>query len=287
MNTTCHQSINCRNKYGSTTIFCTLNQGAQESDFTIVFLHGVTGNRHWWNRITSYSGRFPKSVAIDLSGCGDSGRRGKYSPLSHALEIEAVLNKFVPNERLIVVAHNLSYLSAIEYSCSTKRDIAATVFVDPLLTTRLFVESHVPWIFRSFHRPEKFETLEECVSAFCRSHTLFGDDTQALFELVEQSVDCSSNGFSWKGDPHYISKFEAPLDGANAPIAFASVASPAFFILGDLGNAVSRSQLDVIRLCSETDRITRIKGAGDNSFIDKPEEFRSVLNNILEQIGAL
>ena len=57
----------------------------------LLLVHGHNAHAHWWDFIAPFFKDDFQTVALDLSGMGDSGAREDYSASIRALEIKGVL----------------------------------------------------------------------------------------------------------------------------------------------------------------------------------------------------
>ena len=72
----------------------------------LLFVHGHNAHAHWWDFIAPAYKDDYQTVALDLSGMGDSDHREEYCADTYAKEIIAVADKAGMPENTIVVAHS-------------------------------------------------------------------------------------------------------------------------------------------------------------------------------------
>ncbi|MDA8334758.1 MAG: alpha/beta hydrolase, partial [Peptococcaceae bacterium] len=86
---------------------------------TVVCIHGITGNAHWWDKIAGELSPSYRVLAYDLPGRGDSAiPRAPHGYEEHVQDILALLNSFDP-AGIILLGHSFGasiacYLAATQ-----------------------------------------------------------------------------------------------------------------------------------------------------------------------------
>jgi pimeloyl-ACP methyl ester carboxylesterase len=95
----------------------------------VVLVHGGGAHAHWWSAVAPLLARDGQTVAaLDLSGHGDSGRRGTYSLETWAHEVLAVVHEVSP-EGAVVVGHSMGGMVALSAAASDEAGVVQGVIV--------------------------------------------------------------------------------------------------------------------------------------------------------------
>lgn len=95
----------------------------------LVALHGMTENRHFWDRVPLHE-HF-RIVRVDLRGHGDSPRVGPYDPWTLAADVHQLLNGLGISEPPLVVGH--SYGGVVATAYASRFPVRGVVNVDQTL----------------------------------------------------------------------------------------------------------------------------------------------------------
>ena len=103
-----------------------------EGEPTLLFVHGWSGNKKFWNnQVTHFSKKY-RVVTIDLASFGESGNNRKlFDMASFGADIASVINK-LKLEQVVLVGHSMGGPSIIEAYKLTPNPIKALVLVDVL-----------------------------------------------------------------------------------------------------------------------------------------------------------
>ena len=96
----------------------------------LLFVHGHNAHAHWWDFIAPRYKDEYHTVAIDLSGMGDSDHRDEYSADCYAQEIKAVADAAQMSSDTILVAHSFGGLMALRAMALFPDRFKALVILD-------------------------------------------------------------------------------------------------------------------------------------------------------------
>jgi pimeloyl-ACP methyl ester carboxylesterase len=95
----------------------------------LVLVHGGGAHAHWWSAVAPLLARDGQTVvALDLSGHGDSGRRGAYSLEAWAQEVLTVVHEVSP-EGAVVVGHSMGGMVALTAAANDEVGVVQGVIV--------------------------------------------------------------------------------------------------------------------------------------------------------------
>jgi pimeloyl-ACP methyl ester carboxylesterase len=101
-----------------------------------VLVHGTAAHAHWWDHVAPQLPAGLRVVALDLSGHGDSGRRGQYSLDGWAAEAVAVAADGGIAGAPFIIGHSLGGNVAIRAAALYGAALAGIVVIDtPLFET--------------------------------------------------------------------------------------------------------------------------------------------------------
>jgi len=95
----------------------------------LVLVHGGAAHARWWDFIAPLLASRHHVVALDLSGHGDSGRRGNYPPTRWAEEVMAVAAAR-GIDHPVLVGHSMGGFVSIIAAAEHGDELAGAVIVD-------------------------------------------------------------------------------------------------------------------------------------------------------------
>ena len=96
----------------------------------LLLVHGHNAHAHWWDFIAPFFKDSYQTVALDLSGMGDSGHRDAYSSELYASEIIAVADELNMPRNTVVVAHSFGGMMALRAVARQSDRFKGLVLVD-------------------------------------------------------------------------------------------------------------------------------------------------------------
>jgi len=220
----------------------------------IVLVHGGRAHRNWWRPFAHFFADQFRVVALDLSGLGDSGWRGRYSLKCHADEVFAVAEaaNLFEVSRPVVIGHSFGgwvTLGAVELAGER---LGGAVIIDTPFGVPDPDEGYTITAFggnqvkaRSDHRV--YASMEEPISRFRLlpnqpGKELYLLDFIARYGLQEVRAETAKEasleqGWRWKFDPAHGKNFDIHFDGnlflaARCPLAFI-YGEKSLFVRGD------------------------------------------------------
>lgn len=167
----------------------------------LVFVHGGSAHAHWWTHIAATFRPWVRSVAIDLSGHGDSGRRERYTLETWTDEVVAVAHDAGITAPL-VVGHSMGGFVTIATAARHADALAGAVIVD----SPVFEDDAEVAAARkrpNFDTPRTYETVREVVDRFRtlppQEHYL----DYVIDHVARRSIRQVDGGWQWKFDNNF------------------------------------------------------------------------------------
>ena len=86
---------------------------SEPSDCGLLFIHGHNAHAHWWDFIAPFFRENYHTVALDLTGMGDSDHRDAYSNDLYAEEIIKVADDSAMSTNTTLIAHSFGGMMAL------------------------------------------------------------------------------------------------------------------------------------------------------------------------------
>lgn len=178
-------------------------------DPTLVLVHGGAAHAQWWAPLAPLLADRFRVVAFDMSGHGDSDRRGTYSVTTWADEVLAVADAAEGSGRPIVVGHSMGGFVTIATAALHGTRLEGAVVIDAPV-----------------RRPDP-ETMEGVSGGMFRAPKVYADLTEGMrhFHLVppqpcengwlvahiaHHSLHAVDGGVTWKFDPGVFTRRSGP-----------------------------------------------------------------------------
>lgn len=166
----------------------------------LVFVHGGAAHANWWSFIAPMFSSEWHAVAFDLSGHGDSGRRGEYSHHTWAEEVMAVSASSGFPGPPVVVGHSLGGMVTIQTAASHGDELRGAVIVDTPVR-RPSPEEEEGRTGRAFRSPGVYTSREEAESHFRLIPPQDCENDYIIDWIAHHSIHETPAGWTWKFDP--------------------------------------------------------------------------------------
>jgi pimeloyl-ACP methyl ester carboxylesterase len=170
------------------------------ADRTIVLVHGGAAHSRWWDHIGPLLANGWRVVAMDLSGHGDSGRRGSYSLDTWAREVLAVVADAGTAASSVVIGHSMGGLVTLRLATLAGSRIAGAVAIDSPVRD-MAPEDRAARQRRAFGPLRVYPTRQ---AAMARFRPIPDQPTLAYIaeHVAATSIRPAEGGWTWKFDPH-------------------------------------------------------------------------------------
>jgi pimeloyl-ACP methyl ester carboxylesterase len=143
-------------------------QWGERGDPGMVLIAPSAGHAHWFDHVAPLLADRFNVVAIDLSGCGDSGRRESYTREAISAEIMAICGH-AGMIKPVLVGHSAGAQYAMRAAIAHGADLLGVIAVDGLRYARL-AKDHAVKVLEGERAPPRpprlYPTLEEAASRF-------------------------------------------------------------------------------------------------------------------------
>ncbi len=243
----------------------------------LLFVHGHNAHAHWWDFIAPFFSDDFHTVALDLSGMGDSDHRDAYSVDTYAQEILAVAKAAEMSPDTVVVAHSFGGRMALRTFAQQSAAFKGLILVDSGVRHPDEEKSPEP---ERWTKPKVYPTSEVARARFRLQPAHQCDNEYLVQHIARNSIEHIDEGFVWKFDEELSSRmtmsgsFEDDLASIQTKIALSYGENSESF--GPKSAAYMQElqpQLDV----------HEIKDAQHHLFLDQPEAFMDVLRGLLEK----
>jgi pimeloyl-ACP methyl ester carboxylesterase len=231
----------------------------------LVFVHGWSCDRSYWDaQLEAFSRRF-KIVAVDLAGHGDSGLgRGAWTMRAFGGDVAAVVGT-LGLERVILIGHSMGGDVIVEAARQLPGRVAALVWVDA---------------YKQLAPPRTSEQLQALLAPF-----------RANF--VEATGPFARSMFTSTSDASLVERVAADMSAAPPAVALGAIESAMSFDR-EIPEALRELRLpvvainpvhppsDVASLQRHGVKVVFMSGVGHFPMMEDPERFNELLLTVLE-----
>ncbi len=237
---------------------------------TLIFVHGWSCNRSFWEKQISYFEKKYHVVTLDLAGHGSSGReRAVYSMEAFGEDVAAVVRK-IGSEKVILVGHSMGGPVIIEAAEILQGQVIALIGID---TMHNLEETHTAQEIEEIVRPFK-EDFKKTTDSFVRNNMFVpGTDSQ----LVDQIAGSMANASM----PVGVSAFEEMFKRSYITDPM-HIKVPVWCLNADLW--LTKSEIN--RKYVPKFEVRIMPGVGHFLMLEKPDEFNRQLDDIIKEIVA-
>ncbi|TKC05853.1 alpha/beta fold hydrolase [Pedobacter frigoris] len=241
-----------------------------EGNTSIVFVHGWLGNINWWNSQEAFLKEKYNIVKIDLGGHGKSDKtRQNWTGEQYADDIKTVINE-INTPEIILVGHSMSGAYVLEASLNFPK-VKAIILVDTLkdLDQDFTPEQAEQFMFSNYRKDFK-SAVEHILPQY-----LFVEETPAIIknqlqnEFIQNDAELAINALKplYEMDIRKIAKhIDIPIRAIN------SDAQP--------------TEIDNNRKYFKNYNYNVITGTGHYPMLEKPDEFNTILSEVIEELTA-
>ncbi|HLH81972.1 MAG TPA: alpha/beta hydrolase [Trebonia sp.] len=185
----------------------------------IVLVHGGAAHSRWWDHIAPLLAGGRRVVALDLSGHGDSGRRGSYSLDGWAREVLAVAADAGITTPPTVIGHSMGGMVALRAAALFGARIEGAVAIDSPVRD-MAPEEHAAQDQRAFRALRVYPSKEAILARF---RPVPGQPVLGYIadHVAATSIRRADGGWTWKWDPRIFGRGapQAPLARLDCRVA--------------------------------------------------------------------
>lgn len=241
----------------------------------VVLVHGGAAHAGWWDHVAPHLAEKCRVLAVDLSGHGESSHEAVYSIERWADEVIAVAAAESADPP-ILLGHSMGGLVVLAAAARSDVQVRGVAAIDTAAEgTGSGEVGPGPRPLRTHHRT--YETLELAVSRF---RTLPIDGASLPFvrdHLAKTSLRQVPRGWTWKFDPHIMSKSPVGLVDIRPARCAAAI------VRGERGLTTPESAMLMARRVGPDVPMTTILDAGHHIMLDQPVALIATLQTLLGQ----
>lgn len=244
----------------------------------LLLIHGYAAHSHWWDFIAPLLLDQYQVVAIDISGCGESGHRNHYDLATYAAEVMAVAEAAQLPRPFTLVGHSFGGGIALKTAALHPEQLRGIVLADssvvrpPAEASQRRTIGALPIILYPDQQTaiERFRLVppQHCPNQFLLQY------------IALHSYKQSTEGWQLKSDAKLLSRFERE----DQTDALMSLRCRFGVLYGGMSSIFRAEQRDYLAYIAPPGSIfTEIPGANHHLFIDQPLDFAARLKELLSQ----
>lgn len=241
----------------------------------LLFVHGHNAHAHWWDFIAPAYKDDYQTVALDLSGMGDSDHREEYSSDTYAKEILAVADKNEMPENTILVAHSFGGMMGLRAVARYASRFKGLILLDSGVK---HPDDERPRDVERWSQPKVYPDLEVARSRFRLQPPQQCVNDYLVQHIARNSIEHVDEGFVWKFDDELSSRMKATgdikqdLQSVNCKIAL---------IYGENSEYFSAKSAAYMKELQPALEVYELADAQHHLFLDQPVAFMDQLSAIL------
>lgn len=242
----------------------------------LLFVHGHNAHAHWWDFIAPAYKDDYQTVAIDLSGMGDSDHRDEYSADTYASEILAVADKNEMPENTILVAHSFGGMMALRTVASYASRFKGLILLDSGVK---HPDDERPRDVERWSQPKVYPDLDIARSRFRLQPPQQCANEYLVQHIARNSIEHIDEGFVWKFDEELNSRMKATGDIEQD---LRSLTCKIALIYGDSSEYFSAKSAAYMKELQPALEVYELADAQHHLFLDQPVAFMKQLGAILD-----
>lgn len=242
----------------------------------LLFVHGHNAHAHWWDFIAPAYKDDYQTVAIDLSGMGDSDHRDEYSADTYASEILAVADKNEMLQNTILVAHSFGGMMALRTVASYASRFKGLILLDSGVK---HPDDERPRDVERWSQPKVYPDLDVARSRFRLQPPQQCANEYLVQHIARNSIEHVDEGFVWKFDEELNSRMQATADIEQD---LRSLTCKIALIYGDNSEYFSAKSAAYMKELQPALEVYELADAQHHLFLDQPVAFMKQLGAILD-----
>ena len=241
----------------------------------LLFVHGHGAHSHWWDFIAPAYKDDYQTVALDLSGMGDSDHRDDYFTDLFASEIVAVADKMQMPGDTVVVAHSFGGMISLRAFAANLERFKGLVLVDSGVK---HPDDEKPRELERWSRSKVYPSQEIAQSRFRLRPPQQCKNEYLVQYIARHSIDAIDEGFVWKFDEELNDRMHWTGDLADD---LRSLTSKCALIYGENSEAFGPKSAHYMKELQPALDVHGLADAQHHLFLDQPLAFMELLSSIL------
>lgn len=246
----------------------------------LLLVHGHNAHAHWWDFIAPFFKDEYQTVALDLSGMGDSDHRDEYSSEVYAEEIIAVADTAGMPGNTVVVAHSFGGMMALRAFASNPGRFKGLILVDSGVRDPEEMKDRERDVER-WSKPKVYPDRETAVSRFRLQPPQQCDNQYIVDHIARNSVEYD-DGWVWKFDEEQGTRMKRTGDLVED---LKSVTGKIALIYGEQSASYSARSAAYMKTLQPALEVFSVANAQHHVFLDQPLAFVDTLKSILGEWG--
>ncbi|MDH5738517.1 MAG: alpha/beta hydrolase [Gammaproteobacteria bacterium] len=242
----------------------------------LMFVHGHNAHAHWWDFIAPGFSDNYHTVALDLSGMGDSDHRDAYSADGYAGEILAVMDAAGLGPDTVVVAHSFGGIMGIKAAAMAPGRLKGLVLLDTGVKHPDDIRPREP---ERVARAKVYPEFDIAKSRFRLQPPQQCDNPWIVEYIARHSIEHIDEGWVWKFDEEHSMRMQ-PVEGLEE--ALTAVGCPMALIYGELSESFSSKSAEYMKSLYPGLDVYELRDARHHLFLDQPQAFMAQLKAILD-----
>ncbi len=243
----------------------------------LLFVHGHNAHAHWWDFIAPSFKDSYQTVALDLSGMGDSDHRDDYAADLYGREIVAVADKCQMGPETILVSHSYGGIMSIKAVADHPDRFSGLILLDTGVKHPDDIKPQEP---DRLTRAKLYPSAEIARSRFRLQPPQQCENQYVVDHIARHSVEYIDEGFGWKFDEEQRTRMKA-YDELKAD--FESISIPCALIYGANSESFSAKSADYMKDLLPSLEVSALADAQHHLFLDQPLSFIEALTAQLNQ----
>jgi pimeloyl-ACP methyl ester carboxylesterase len=260
---------------------CDINylQWSQPGKRGLLLVHGHNAHAHWWDFIAPFFKDEFQTVAMDLSGMGDSGHRDAYSSEMYATEILAVANELKMPRDTVVVAHSFGGMMALSAVAREPERFKGLVLVDSGVRHPDEQKEREP---ERWARAKIYPDRQAAISRFRLQPAQTCANQFIVDHIARHSVEYlgEEDGWTWKFDEEHGSRMNRQADLESTLTA---VTGKIALIYGEQSLSFNQKSAEYMEGLQPQLEVLLMKDAQHHLFLDQPLKFVETLTALLQR----
>ncbi|MBD3649192.1 MAG: alpha/beta hydrolase [Pseudomonadales bacterium] len=241
----------------------------------LLFVHGHNAHAHWWDFIAPSFREEYQTVALDLSGMGDSDHRDDYSMDLYAKEIVAVADELKMPEDTIVVAHSFGGRMSLHALAQHPGRFGGLVLVDSGVR---HPDDERPQGVERWSKPKVYPDFETAKERFRLQPPQNCDNPWIVEYIARNSVEFDGDGWVWKFDEELNMRMDA---SGSTEEDFKALDCRVAEIYGEQSRYFSAKSAEYMKELKPGLEVYPMADAQHHLFLDQPLAFIESLKTVL------
>ncbi len=253
---------------------------SQQGTPGLLFVHGHNAHSHWWDFIApSFSGDH-QTVAMDMSGMGDSDHRDAYTNDLYAKEIVATADAAGLGEDAILIAHSFGGIQAIRCMAQYPGRFAGLILVDSGVRHPDDIKERDPQLER-LARAKVYPEREIAIARFRLQPPQTCDNQFIVDHIARTSVEYDE-GWVWKFDEEHMMRMK--LEG-DLETDLKAITGKLALIYGENSESFKARSAQYMKELKPDMTVIELKDAQHHLFLDQPLTFIEEVKKLLVAWG--